>query len=322
LLLDTRKPPRLALPLRFSLDQGATLGVERLPLPEPGVPLGEERAFLTLLAEHLGTPRAGLAFGLAQKDAGFLLGVGPARFSLSLWAPGVRSERRDDGNAYLALAPGFDLGPLRLSPTAVAANARPAYGVSARARLRWQGGGFSLSLAPWFLGLLHPDAPAFAGVGGRLAASVAGVRLAYARSHRLAAPATFWEAEQVAEREDASLAYGPLALAWTRDLAAGWARAGVGYRGALSLEVKKGFGSAANRLELVAGYRAGDPAPGGFALAPSLGYDFGLGRVSRFALDLAYADGCFVYRLRAAAALAPWPGETAGARFSLGLSLR
>jgi len=325
LLLDTRRPPRLALPLRFSLEEGLSLGVEGLPLPEEGVPLGEGRTRLTLLAEHLGGGEAGVTFGLAREGAGFRMGLDAGGgFALKVWAPGVRSERRADGTAYLALAPAFALGPLTLAPTVATVDAGGAYlgyGLEARARLAGRVGEAAFTLAPWALALAYPDAPAFAGVGADVSVAYRGLRLRYARSHRIGAPRSFWEAGRVAEVASAGLAYGPFGLDWYRDFAAGWSRVAARWQGPVWLRLQKGFGGQAARLEAVLGYRAPDPGPGGLALSPSLGYDFGLGRVSRAGLTLALADRCLVYRLTGGAVWAPWPGETPGVRFALGLSL-
>ncbi len=326
LLIDTRKPPHLNVPLRFSLDTGLTLGVEGLSLPEEGVPLGEGKTRLTVLAERLGTGRAGLTAGLSWKDAGFRLGVDAAGgFAMRLWAPGLVTERRSGGDAYLALAPTFGLGPLTLAPTAVlvdtGAGAYLGYGLGARARFAARAGEASFSLAPWFLGLAYPDAPAFAGLGLSLSVDYRGLFLSYTRSHRLGAPRSFWEAARVAEAESAGLRYGAFSLVWRRDFADGWARLSARVDGPLWLLVQKGFGGQAGRLEAVLGYRAPDPGPGGFALSPSLGYDLGSGQVSRAGLAVAYADGCLVYRLVGDWVGLPWPGEAPGFRLAMGLNL-
>jgi len=327
LLIDTRKPPNLNVPLRFSLDTGLTLGVEGLSLPEEGVPLGEGETRLTLLAEHLGSGRAGLTAGLAWKDAGFRLGLDAGGgFAMRLWTPGMVTERRSSGDAYLALTPTFGVGPLTLAPTAVVVDTSPGaylgYGLEARARFTARAGEVSFSLAPWFLGLAYPDAPAFAGLGVSLTIGYRGLRLDYARGHRLGAPRSFWEAGRVAEVESAGLRYGAFGLAWRRDFAAGWARLAARVEGPFWLRVEKGFGGESGRFEAVIGYRAPDPNPGGFALSPSLGYDMGLGQVSRAGLAVVYADGCLVYRLAGSWVGLPWPGEAAGLRIALGLNLR
>ncbi len=316
LLLDLRRPPKLAFPLRLAYDDGLTLGLEGLPLFEEGVPLGAERARLTLLAEGIGGARPRLRFGLVEKEAAFSLGVGPGAFSLSVRARGLRSAAFEDGRGYLELRPDVPLAPFALaysSPT----EAGVAAGVYAKGR--FSAGGFVLE--PYLRLALAPGADPWAAYGGRLRGRLGPLHLALSGTGRLGRPTGFWA--NLLEREhlrlDARLE--DFALAYRLEPAAGWSRLELAYEAPFWLRARVGFGNRADRRELVFGYRAPNPAPGGFALSPELGYDLGLGRVSRYALELAYADGCLVYRLGARYLVEPWPDEAGGFALTMGVAL-
>jgi len=316
LLLDARRPPKLAFPLRLAYGDGLTLGVEGLPLFEEGVPLGAERARLTLLAEGIGGARHRLRFGLAEKEAAFSLGVGPEAFSLDLRAPGVRSAVFEDGRGYLELRPDAPLAPFALAYSSPA-EAGVAAGVYARGRFS----AGEVVLEPYLRLVLAPGADPWAAYGGRLRGRLGPLRFGLSGTGRLGTPEGFWA--DLAEREHLRLdaRVDAFALAYRLEPAAGWSRLELAYDAPLWLRARVGFGGLEDRRELVLGYRAPDPPPGGFALRPVLGYDLGLGRVSRLALELAYADGCLIYRLGARYLAEPWPDEAGGFALTMGVAL-
>ena len=316
LLLDARRPPKLALPLRLAYGDGLTLGVEGFPLFEEGVPLGAERAKFTLLAEGIGGARPRLRFGVSDPEAGFSLAVGPDAFALNLRAPGVRSQVFEDGRGYLELRPDAPLAPFALAYSSPA-EAGVAAGVYARTRLA--AGPFTLR--PYLRLALAPGEAPWAAFGGRAEGRLGPVRLWLSGTARLGEPAGFWADLAEHERLRFQAEYRALSLAYALDPAAGWSWLELAYDAALKARARVGLGALRDRRELVLAYRAPDPPPGGFSASPEVGYDLGLGRLSRLGLDLAYADGCLVYRLGARYLAEPWPGETEGFALTMGVAL-
>ncbi len=316
LLLDARRPPKLALPLRLAYGDGLTLGVEGFPLFEEGVPLGAERTRLTLLGEGLGGRRSRLRVGVSSPEASFSLALGEDAFALNFRAPGVRSQVFEDGRGYLELRPDAPLAPFALAYSGPA-EAGVAAGVYARTRL--DVGPFTLR--PYLRLALAPGEAPWAAVGGRAEGRLGPVRLWLSGTARLGEPAGFWADLLEAERLRFRATYGAFSLVYALHPAAGQAWLELAHRGPFEARARVGFGRLSDRQELVLAYRAPNPGPGGLSVSPRLGYDFGLGRLSRLGLEVAFADGCLVYRIGARYLAEPWPGEVKGFALTMGVAL-
>ena len=316
LLLDTRRPPKLAFPIRLAYGDGFTFGFEGLPLYEEGIPLGAERTRFTLLAEGIGGKNPRFRFGVTHPDVSFSLKVGANVFSLNFRTLWLKGQVLENGRAFFELRPEGGLVPF-VAAYSESAEAALAVGLYGKTRLKFS----NFALDPYFRLVYEPERTLWVAGGGRLAGQIEDVRIQLSGTVRLWNPRGFWGV--LAEREFLRLqaAYDPITLTFQLEPAAGWSRLELAYDAPFWLRARAGFGNRADRRELVFGYRAPNPAPGGFALSPELGYDLGLGRVSRLALELAYADGCLVYRLGARYIAEPWPDEPEGFFLRMGVAL-
>ncbi len=328
LVLDTAAPIDLRFPLRLTYaDDGWTVGVVDFPLLVPGEPFGAWKTRITALGQGIGGPNPRYTLSLVDGQNRFGMRFADRDFGLSLRAADLTVEKRllrDGGGAYLRYAPTFDVEGLRLGPSlALVDTGDPglALGVSARTSFSGTRWGVRYAFGPWVETTFYPDAATYVVAGGRVELRAGAFRVAYARSQTWGTARYFLEKRTPSE--SASLAYGPASLKWSRNLETGTARLDLRLDTPLWLRLSTGFsGVTADRLEATLGYRAPDPAAGGFALSPYLGYDLTSRGVSRAGLDLAYSDGCFVYTLGVSSVLRPWPGEGQGTRVVMGMRLK
>ncbi len=325
LLLDTRRAPKLAFPLRLGYQNGWTVGLVDFPIPEPEEPFGAWRTHGTLLAEGLGGPDPTLSLGVAAPGARFGVKLKNGDAAIQLAAAPFFAERRLGGASYLKLAPQLKAGELELRPLLGAAQ-RPDLamegvfaGLHARYTLKANLGGLRVRYAPFFEGVVSPAVAPYATWGGRVEASLGGFSLAYQSRLSLDLGAGRLAFEYAPPGDAFSLRYAGFALETERHHDAGWDRASLSYRGERFTAALR-YGPSAGRWELDLGYRAPRPKAG-LALSPSIGWDLGAG-LSRAGLRLDYGDGCLVYTLKMDAVFNPWPDEVAGFSWQLGLDLR
>jgi len=316
----TDRPLDLSFPLRLDLSRGLTLGVEGLPLPEPGRPVNLWRNRLTLLGKELFTDTPSLSLGLSSPEGGFGVEVGPGGFSGSLWGPGFRSELREDGRGFLELRHGPAPGVGTFAVLVDGGSDWLVLGgeLRTKARVPLAGGDLSLSAGATLAAPLGADPWAQLGGGARFRRGEfeAGVELGF----HLGEPASFWGRERVSDRLTARARLGELGFSLLVE--PGRVSSGLSYSGPVSLRADYGEFEDVRRLELGLGYRSPPPAPGGFSYAVRLGYDLLLGSWSRAEATLGYSDGCFVYQVSTWYRPAPWPDEAGGFGASLGMRLR
>ena len=325
LLLDTRRAPKLAFPLRLGYQNGWTVGLVDFPIPQPEEPFGAWQTHGTLLAEGLGGPEPTLTLGVAAPGAQFGVELKNGDAAIRLAAAPFFAERRLGGASYLKLAPRLKAGDLELRPLLGAAQ-RPSLamegvfaGLHARYTLKATLGALRVRYAPFFEGVISPAVAPYATWGGRVEASLGGLTLAYQSRLSLDLGAGALAFEYAPPGDAFSLRYAGFALETERHHDAGWGRASLSYQGERFSAALR-YGPSAGRWELGLGYRAPRPKAG-LALSPSIGWDLGAG-LSRAGLRLDYGDGCLVYTLKMDAVFNPWPDEVAGFSWRLGLDLR
>ena len=321
LLLDLSRPLKLRSPLVFSLAQGVTFGVQELPLWEPGVPLGQERTRVTLIFSSLGSRAPRLRFGLSHPEGTLSLTVGEGSFALSLHRKGMNVRATSEGRGYLEVAPPYALGPWTLAPFAAVYTApgvaEAHAGLVVRGRFQGALAGGRYTLEPRLRLALGP----WAAYGARVSWQKGAFSFSLSGTGRLGGKGSAFPSFREPRRLAWELRYGPARAYYRYRFESENGRFGVAYRGAVWARVEKGLGTLSRRLELVAGLAEPTPRSERLAFAPELGYDFGLGRLSRAGLTVAYGDGCLVYRLRMRYLFAPWPGEAGGFGFSMGVAL-
>jgi len=325
LLLDLAKPLKLRSPFVFSFSDGLTVGVQNLPLWEPGVPLGQERTRLTAVLESLGGTAPKLRLGFSRPEASFSATLGTEAFSLALDTRDVRVVVLEVGRGYLELAPRFTLKNWTLAPYGAvytSADTSEAYaGVWVKARFAGSLAEGRYTVQPRLRLAAGTGETLWAAYGGRATWRRGALSFSLSGTGRIGGGENDFPSLRDTEQLAAELRYGAARAYYRYDFGGESGRLGISYRGAFWAQVEKGLGTLSNRTELVAGLPKPRPSPGGIALAPELGYDFGLGRFSRVGLTLAYNDGCLIYQLRARYILEPWLGEAAGLNLSMGVAL-
>jgi len=325
LLLDLARPLNLRSPFVFAVGEGVTLGIRDWPLWEPGVPLGAGSTRISAVVESLMGSAPRVRFGVRRPELSLLsaltLGDAP-RFALSLKTQDARFEVFEGGSGYLELAPAFGFEKATVAPFAAFYGAPEAFGVYAgalfKARVSGEAAGGRFTVEPRAR-LAFIEAP-LAALGGRAAWRKGPFSLSLSGTLRLSG-AGFYPVLAERERLALDLRYGP-AWAYARyDFDGESGYLGALYEGPYRVRVQKGLGALSERLELALARASVTPPAGGLAFMPELGYDFGLDRLSRAGLTVAYGDGCLVYRLSLRYVALPWPGELSGWNLSLGVAL-
>jgi hypothetical protein len=345
----------LILPVRFDFDQGLNLGLSDFPLIEGGALPGRFTTRLTLLGLGLGGPDPVFRIGLAAQEEGRR-----ASFQLDGRASGFASRGEvvdgpmffvhDSGKGRYAfgLRQAFALERFTLTPFAWAAQDRRdgtpatlqqglAVGAELRYRFELQEGPFRFHLEPFALAALYDRPQHYLAYGGLIEGRYEGdfaLRLGYTWAVE-PTPARFWlERRGATQRLSGSLQYpgfrleaehdflrsqtqGLLRIGYSRDFGEMWAQFNMG----------KTFANGRSywgQRELVLGFA---PVPltctFDLNLTPFLGYDFLRQGVSRWGLELRYADCCFIWRLGYQQVLiAQHPGEIARGRLVFGLEIR
>ncbi len=316
LILDTEAPPRLRFPLHLTYGDGFTLGVVGLPVPgEDGV-LRAGLPELTFLASGIGGSGPRVRFGLASREGAFSFEAGPETFALRFSIPGVRGRVFEDGRSYLELRPDLPFAPFAVL-SRDASGAWVHAGIYARGDYRLGPAEFR----PYLRLVWTPEGASWGAFGGRFELSLSGARVELGGTLRWGETGGYWPGLVEHRRFWLRGSYADASFSLHADLEEGWGVVELTRASPLWFGIRKGIGELGGRLELALGYRAPDPPPGGFTLTPEIGYDFGLGGVSRLGLEFAYADGCFVYRLGARYLAEPWPGEAEGLVLSMGVAL-
>ncbi|MDW8090973.1 MAG: hypothetical protein RMI80_06100 [Meiothermus sp.] len=346
----------LSAPFRFDFDQGLNLGLNGFPLPGP-------RRFssrLTLLALRLGSPDPVLRLGLSarekQRRASLQLDVKASGFtSLGEVVDGPLFFVHDSaaGRYAFGLRQGYSWGGLAFTPFGWVAQdwqdgtpATQVQGLAAGTELRYtlglKEGPFRLSLEPFGVFTLYDQAPRYLAYGGQVEGRYEGaftLHLGYSWSaelglgrfwlerrgavHRLFGRLEFPGLELQAERDFLKAqTQGSLRLGYQQDYGELWMR----YNFCVECVGKTTSNGRSDweRRELVLGFT---PSPltctHELSLSPLLGYDFLRQGVSRFGLELRYADCCFVWRLGyQEVRIAQHPDEVSSGKFTLGLEIR
>ncbi|MDM7324593.1 MAG: hypothetical protein P3W93_006350 [Thermus sp.] len=334
---DLRSPVVLS-----STDTGGwTLGVQDLPLPQPGEELGRWQRRLTLLATGLGTPRESLRLGLKEGGRGVEVGLGYAPGVKAFWedlflAASPSPPDPDTPRLEARYTPSFLLGNLTLRPFLRYAETERSQGTTVgleggyRETLRE--GAFSVTLNPSLLLAFYPFTPygPYLALGGSLQGNYQegdlSLRVSYAGRLEPLSPNPPFTFEQRDEFQRLTLEgrYGPFGLRYTlenplsqrldrlegelQDPGLGTLRLGY-VRGSLE-EVRLGYAMPLPQRTCCQA----------LWLAP----DLGLNRegFTRLGLTFRYYDGCFAYEVRWQNVLRGQYDEATGQSLSFGLSLR
>lgn len=350
----------LILPVRFDFDQGLNLGLSDFPLLEAGAAPSRFTTRLTLLGLRLGSPdpvlRLGLAVQEASRRASFQFDSRPSGFasrSEVVDGPLFFVHDSQKGRYAFGLRQAFVLEHFTLIPFAWAAQdwqdgtpATQVQGLAAGVELRYkfelQEGPFRFRLEPFGLAALYNQPQQFLAYGGLVEGRYEGnfaLRLGYTWAAE-STPARFWlERRGAIQRLSGSLQYpglrlegvhdflndqtqGNLRVGYSQDFGEVWAQFNSCWN-CVGKTFANGRGDWEQR-ELVVGFT---PSPISYtfdlSLAPLLGYDFLRQGVSRWGLELRYADCCFVWRLGfQEIRIAQNPSETAAGRLTFGLEIR
>ncbi len=348
-----------APPIRLDYDQGWNLGLENFPLLEARLSPETPLTHLTLLGLGLGGPDPVLRLGLSVREksrqARFELDYKPSGVASrgeGVEGPIFFQHDSEKGRYAFGFKQALALGAFTLTPFAWIAQDWPdgtpasqTQGLAAGAELRYR---YALEEGPWrfglepfaVMGLYDPPQPYLA-YGGYTEARYRGafdLRLGYAWAE--ATPGRFWlERREASQKLSGSLQYqnlrleaehdflkaqtqGSLRLGYTQDFGQVWAQLN-GCWGCVGKTLSNGRDDW-ERRELVLGFT---PRPlectEAISLAPFLGYDFLRQGVSRWGLELRYADCCFVWRLGyQETRIAQHPDEAASGKLTFGLEIR
>lgn len=350
----------LRFPLRLDFDQGLNLGLSDFPLLTEEVFGSGFSTRITLLGLRLGSSDPVLRLGFAGEGQGQRARL---EFDLKPSGPASRGEvlsgpvffNHDSGNGRFAF--GFrqpiTLDRLTLTPYGWIAqdwpNGSPAslvQGLSGGAELRYnlevREGPFGLRLEPFGVLGLYDQSPPYLAYGGYAEGRYEGafsLRLRYAQVVE-PTPGRFWlERRGASQKLSGNLHYQSIGLEAEHDFLLEQTQA------SLRLGYTQSYGEVWVRLhtcwncqgrtlsngrndwerrELVVGFT---PVPlsctEDLNLAPFLGYDFLRQGVSRWGLELRYADCCFIWRLGyQEIRIAQDPGEIPSGKLVFGLELR
>ncbi|WP_299428543.1 hypothetical protein [uncultured Meiothermus sp.] len=350
----------LILPVRFDFDQGLNLGLSEFPLPDPGVFSGKFTTRLTLLGLRLGSPDPVLRVGFAaqgeNRQASLQLDSKPSGFASRgevVDGPLFFVHDSEKGRYAFGLKQAFVLERFTLTPFGWVAqdwrDGTPATlerGLAAGAELRYnfevQEGPFRFRLEPFGVAALYNQPQQYAAYGGQAEGRYEGefaLRVGYTWAIE-STPGRFWlERHQATQKLTGSLQYtgfkleaehdflkaqtlGSLRVGYTQDSGEVWAQFNTCWN-CVGKTLSNGRDNW-ERRELVMGFT---PVPltctYDLNLTPLLGYDFLRQGVSRWGLELRYADCCFVWRLGyQEIRIAQEPGETANGRLVFGLEIR
>ncbi|MCS7067364.1 MAG: hypothetical protein NZN28_01845 [Meiothermus sp.] len=358
-LTPTGAEAPLALPVRFDFDQGLNVGLSEFPLPD-GTRSGRFSTRLTLLGLRLGSPDPILRLGLATQEknrrASLQLDRKPSGFASRgevVDGPLFFVHDSERGRYAFGLQQAFALGRFTLVPYAWAAQdwrdgtpATQEQGLAAGAELRYafevQEGPFRFRLEPFGVLGFYNQPQQYLAYGGQAEGRYEGdftLRVGYTWAIE-STPGRFWlERREATQKLSASLRFQGLGLEAQHDFLKAQTEASlrVGFEqdyGEVWAQLHTCWSCVGKTLsngrddwerrELVLGFT---PVPLSCTydlnLTPFLGYDLLRQGVSRWGLELRYADCCFIWRLGyQEIRLAQHPGEAANGKLTFGLEIR
>lgn len=347
-------------PLRLDFDQGLNLGLSGFPLLEPGVFSGQFSSRLTLLALRLGSPDPILRLGLWGQNAGRrgwleldLKPSGPASRGEVVDGPMFFVHDSEKGRFAFGLKQAFQLDRFTLTPFGWIAQDWPdgtpasqVQGLAAGAELRYnlevQEGPFRFRLEPFGVLGFYDQPQQYLAYGGYAEGRYEGaftLHLGYTWAIE-STPGRFWlERREATQTLSGSLSYQHIRLEATHDFLLQQTQAGLrlGFTqsyGEIWVKLNTCWNCVGKTLsngrddwerrELVLGFT---PVPLSctydLSLAPFLGYDFLRQGVSRWGLELRYADCCFIWRLGyQEVRIAQHPDEIPNGKLTFGLEIR
>lgn len=348
------------LPVRFDFDQGLNVGLNEFPLPESGAFSGKFTTRLTLLGLRLGSPDPVLRVGLAaqgkNRQASLQFDSKPSGFASRgevVDGPLFFVHDSEKGRYAFGLKQALALGRFTLTPFGWVAQdwrdgtpATQERGLVAGAELRYnfevQEGPFRFRLEPFGVLGFYNQPQQYVAYGGYAEGRYEGdfaLRLGYSWAIE-STPGRFWlERREATQKLSGSLQYpglrleaehdflkaqtqGSLRIGYVQDFGEVWAQFNTCWN-CVGKTLSNGRDDW-ERRELVVGFA---PVPltctYDLNLTPFLGYDFLRQGVSRWGLELRYADCCFVWRLGyQEIRIAQDPGETANGKLVFGLEIR
>ncbi len=350
----------LALPVRLDFDQGLNVGLSEFPLPDVGGRSGKFSTRITLLGLRLGSPDPILRLGLAVQEnnrrASLQLDSKPSGVASRgevVDGPLFFVHDSELGRYAFGLKQAFALERFTLVPYAWVAQDWPdgtpasqTQGLAAGAELRYtfevQEGPFRFRLEPFGVLGFYNQPQQYVAYGGQAEGRYEGdfaLRVGYTWAIE-STPGRFWlERRETTQKLSSSLRYGGLGLEAEHDFLKAQTEA------SLRIGLMQDYGEVWARLhtcwncvgktlsngrddwerrELVLGFT---PVPLSCTydlnLTPFLGYDFLRQGVSRWGLELRYADCCFIWRLGyQEIRLAQQPGEVTSGKLTFGLEIR
>lgn len=350
----------LVLPFRFDFDQGLNLGLSEFPLPVSGAFSGKFSTRITLLGLRLSSPDPVLRVGLAaqgkNQQASFQLDSKPSGFASRgevADGPIFFTHDSEKGRYAFGFKQFFTLDRFTLIPYGWIAQDWPdgtpasqVQGLAAGAELRYrfevQEGPFRFRLEPFGVLGFYNQPQQYVAYGGQIEGSYQDdftLRLGYAWAIE-STPGRFWlERREATQKLSGNLSYQNIQLEATHDfllsqtqtsLRLGYAQSYGEFWARLNTCwncVGKTLSNGRDdweRRELVVGFT---PVPLSCTydlnLTPFLGYDFLRQGVSRWGLELRYADCCFIWRLGyQEIRIAQDPSEIPSGKLVFGLEIR
>ncbi|GEM83412.1 hypothetical protein [Meiothermus hypogaeus] len=350
----------LALPVRFDFDQGLNVGLSEFPLPDAGGRSGKFSTRLTLLGLRLGSPDPILRLGLAAQEKNRRASLqldskssGVASRGEVVDGPLFFVHDSEKGRYAFGLKQAFALDRFILIPYGWIAQdwrdgtpATQEQGLTAGAELRYnlemQEGPFRFRLEPFGVLGFYNQPQQYLAYGGYAEGRYEGdfiLQVGYTWAIE-STPGRFWlERREATQKLSGSLRYRGLGLEAGHDFLKAQTEA------SLRIGLVQDYGEVWAQLhtcwncvgktlsngrddwerrELVVGFT---PVPLSCTydlnLTPFLGYDFLRQGVSRWGLELRYADCCFIWRLGyQEIRLAQHPDEVANGKLTFGLEIR
>jgi len=358
--LQAGEADALRFPIRLDYDKGLNLGLSEFPLLEPGIFSGQFSTRLTLLGLRLGSPDAVLRLGMSGQGPGRrsrlefdLKPSGPASRGEVVDGPAFFTHDSEKGRYAFGLRQSLALGPFTLAPYAwIAQDWRDgtpatqvqglAAGTELRYRLEVEEGPFRFGLEPFGVLGFYNQPQQYLSYGGYAEGRYEGeftLRFSYTWVHE-STPGRFWLERRAATQKLAgNLRYQGLQLEAQHDFLLNQTQSSlrIGHTqsyGEIWAQLNTCWNCVGKTLsngrddwerrELVVGFT---PVPltctYDLSLAPFLGYDFLRQGVSRWGLELRYADCCFIWRLGyQEIRVAQEPAETQSGKLVFGLEIR
>ncbi len=358
--LQTSEADTLLFPLRLDFDQGLNLGLSEFPLPTAGVFSDKFSTRITLLGLRLGSPDPIFRLGFSGQSEGNrarlefdLKPSGPASRGKVEGGPVFFTHDSEKGRYAFGFRQSFTLDRFTLIPYGWIAQDWPdgtlasqVQGLAAGAELRYrfevQEGPFRFRLEPFGVLGFYNQPQQYVAYGGYAEGRYEGefaLRLGYNWAIE-STPGRFWlERREATQKLSGNLRYQNIGLEAAHDFLLSQTQASLrlGYTqsyGEFWVKLNTCWNCVGKTLsngrddwerrELVLGFT---PVPLSCTydlnLTPFLGYDFLRQGVSRWGLELRYADCCFIWRLGyQEIRIAQDPGEIPSGKLVFGLEIR